>query len=308
MNTGNGATAPAITTEADFGVTDRTTQIQIAKATFRLSDHQATGLCDYVGFTTARLPEVLVQKVPGLQVRRMSRRDFGRVGGATCDLGHQLRYLWTILCGAEDAGTAQVRHFGTTCAEHAMGLTQAEITLVKSLDRWTLDLAKREMLRTLGQAVAMGRDGAEMWERYRTSHVFTTLSMALGVLKGNEQLAVSSLPPAVISSRQDKRRLQALGRICTAVETAEYLIAHQLPVPVRFRHWIERAAKRVARGSRRTGAAAHVAAPAPAAYVPSVAQPSLIDLGLLPVGPTGSAQPVDFGASSLQAALPALPV
>ena len=307
MNNITGANNSVTATEEDFGVTDRTTQVQIAKKTFRLSDTQAEGLIDYVGFTTRRLPEVLCQKVPGLQVRRMSRRDYGRVGGAVCDLGHQVRYLWTIACGAEDAATAQERHFGTTCAEHAMGLTQAEITLVKSLDRWTLDLAKREMLRTLGQSVAGGRDGGEMWSRYTTSQVFTSLSTALGHVKGNEHLAVAAMPPAVISSRQDKRRLQALGRICTAVETAEFLIEHNLPVPFRFRQWIEKAAKRIARSSRRNGAAAHT--PAPASTTATAGQSSggvqddLSVVGLPACGAlTGSNQVVNPGAlASVQA-------
>ena len=309
MTNGNGAARPAATTETDFGVTDRTTQIQIAKTTFRLSELQATGLCDYIGFTATRVAEVVANKVPGLQLRRMSRRDYGRVGVATCDLGHQLRYLWTIQCGAEDAATAEERHFGTTCAAHAMGLTQAEITLVKSLDRWTIDLAKREMLRTLGQAVAHGRDGGKMWELYTASPVYQKLTTALALIKGKEELAVTSLPPAVISSKQDKRRLQALGRICTAVETAEYLIEHQLPVPVRFRYWIERAANRVARSSRRHSGAVQPAATAStsaAAYVPSVSQPPLIDLHTLPGDgtiaagqPMGSAGAPSVGAASI---------
>ncbi|HKP11680.1 MAG TPA: hypothetical protein VJZ91_06200 [Blastocatellia bacterium] len=302
MTNANGAARPTATTETDFGVTDRTTQIQIAKTTFRLSDLQATGLCDYIGFTATRVAEVVANKVPGLQLRRMSRRDYGRVGGATCDLGHQLRYLWTIQCGAEDAATAEERHFGTTCAAHAMGLTQAEITLVKSLDRWTIDLAKREMLRTLGQAVAQGRDGGKMWELYTASPVYQKLTTALSLIKGKEEQAVTSLPPAVISSKQDKRRLQALGRICTAVETAEYLIAHHLPVPVRFRYWIERAANRVARSSRRHSGVVQpgiAAAPPVAAYVPSVAAPPLIGQGTLPLdGALGVDQPVGGGDAS----------
>lgn len=252
---------------ADFGVTDPKTQTILTKATFRLSDRQAEGVVEYISFSSRALPERLCQIVPGLEVRRMHRKDFGHVGAAQCDLGHQVRYLWFLITGAEDEATSEVRRFGSTCAFHAMGLTPAEITLVKSLDRWTGDLAKRELLRTLGEGNRNGRDGAEIWDRYKASPTYDRLVKALDKVRGSEERAVSYLPPTNPTTAQERRLLQALGRICTAVQTADYLLDHELPVPSKFRQWIERAAVRIARSSRRSRPAAQGRVAAQAAAV-----------------------------------------
>lgn len=245
-------------TNVDYGITDPSVKFDLAQAAFKLSDKQATGLVEYVGFVATRLPQVITQKVPGMQVRQIKVKDYGFVGGAQCELGHRVRYLWTVESGSDDPTTARRHAFGVTCAEASLGLTPAEITLVKGLDRWTRDTAKRELLRVLGEGVKGGKDGQAVWAQYMVGPNYKAVVDALAIVKGREENAVRDLPPAELSSRTDRRRLQALGRICTAVSTAEYLIAHELPVPYKFKQWLVRAAERIRSGVRRGGTRASV--------------------------------------------------
>ncbi len=239
----------------DYGVTDPTTQQILCQSSFRLTERQAEGLVKYVGFVASQTAEVIAHKCKDLKLRKIEVRDFGAVGAtdeARCQAGHPLRFLWIIWVGEE---TPQECRFGVTCAEHVLGLTSAERTLVRALDRWTNRNAKRELLHELGNAVSQGFTGEQTWERYETSDRHTEVKATLEVLKDNEELAVTVLPLAWQDGKTQRRLLQQIGRVCAAVKTAQFLLSHNLTVPPTMHRWLVTAARRVKKIATAKGSA-----------------------------------------------------
>ena len=229
----------------DYGVTDPTSQQIICQSSFRLTEHQAEGLVKYVGFVASQTAEVIAHKCKDLKLRRIEVRDFGAVGAtdeARCQAGHPLRFLWIIRVG-DDMSPEECR-FGATCAEHVLGLTPAERTLVRALDRWTNRNAKRELLRELGKAVAQGLTGEQAWMQYETSNKYVEVKAALDVLKDNEELGVTAMPLSSQDEKTQRRRLQQIGRVCAAVRTSQFLLDHNLAVPPTRHRWLVTAARR----------------------------------------------------------------
>jgi hypothetical protein len=230
----------------------------------------------YVGFVASQTAEVIAHKCRDLKLRKIEVRDFGAVGAtpeAHCQAGHPLRFLWIIKVG-EDTSPEECR-FGVTCAEQVLGLTSAERTLVRALDRWTNRNAKRELLHELGRKVAQGLTGDEAWKQYETSARHQEVKAMLEVLKDNEELAVAVLPLASQDERTQRRRLQQIGRVCAAVKTAQFLLSHNLLVPPTMHRWLVTAARR----ANKAGVANALATvlpvpPQSAAVVPAAFEPS----------------------------------
>jgi hypothetical protein len=242
----------------DYGVTDPMAQRILCQSSFSLTECQAEGLVKYVGFVASQTAEVIAHKCKDLKLRKIEVRDFGAVGAtdeARCQAGHPLRFLWIIRAG-DDVSPEECR-FGATCAEHVLGLTSAERTLVRALDRWTNRNAKRELLHELGRAVAQGLTGEQAWDRYETSDKHFEVRAALDVLKDNEELAVLVLPLLSQDEKTQRRRLQQIGRVCAAVNTARFLLSHNLIVPPTMHRWLITAARRVNKaGTTKTPATA----------------------------------------------------
>lgn len=261
----------------DYGVTDPTTQQILCQSSFRLTQRQAEGLVKYVGFVASQTAEVIAHKCKDLKLRKIEVRDFGAVGAtdeAHCKAGHPLRFLWIIRVG-EDTSSEECR-FGVTCAEQVLGLTSAERTLVRALDRWTNRNAKRELLHELGKKVAQGLTGDEAWRQYETGARYQEVKAMLEVLTDNEESAVAMLPLASQDERTQRRRLQQIGRVCAAVKTAQFLLIHNLPVPMTMHRWLVTAARRVSRtiSSKALAAGVQVASLQSAAVMTSVFEPS----------------------------------
>jgi hypothetical protein len=234
----------------DYGVTDPMTQQILCQNSFRLTDRQAEGLVKYVGFVASQTAEVIAHKCKDLKLRRIEVRDFGAVGAtdeARCQAGHPLRFLWIIRIGDE---TPEECRFGATCAEHVFGLTPAERTLVRALDRWTNRNAKRELLGELGKAVAQGLTGEQVWMQYETSDKHSEVKAALDVLKDNEEMAVTTMPLSSQDEKTQRRRLQQIGRVCAAVKTAQFLLDNNLAVPATMHRWLVTAARRANNASK----------------------------------------------------------
>jgi hypothetical protein len=234
----------------DYGVTDPTSQRILCQSSFRLTERQAEGLVKYVGFVASQTAEVIAHKCKDLKLRRIEVRDFGAVGAtdeARCQAGHPLRFLWIIRVG-DDTSPEECR-FGVTCAEHVLGLSSAERTLVRALDRWTNRNAKRELLHELGKMVAQGLTGEQIWKQYETGDKHAEVKAALDVLKDNEEMAVTALPLVSQDEKTQRRRLQQIGRVCAAVKTAQFLLGHSLLVPPTMHRWLANAARRVKRAS-----------------------------------------------------------
>jgi hypothetical protein len=201
----------------------------------------------YVGFVASQTAEVIAHKCKDLKLRRIEVRDFGAVGAtdeARCQAGHPLRFLWIIRVGEE---ASEECRFGATCAEHVLGLTPAERTLVRALDRWTNRNAKRELLRELGKAVAQGLTGEQIWVRYETSDKHSEVKAALDVLKDNEELGVTAMPLSSQDEKMQRRWLQQIGRVCAAVKTTQFLLDHNLAVPPTMHRWLVTAARRASK-------------------------------------------------------------
>lgn len=261
----------------DYGVTDPTTQQILCQSSFRLTERQAEGLVKYVGFVASQTAEVIAHKCRDLKLRKIEVRDFGAVGAtdeAHCQAGHPLRFLWIIRVG-EDQSQEECR-FGVTCAEQVLGLTSAERTLVRALDRWTNRNAKRELLHELGKEVAQGLTGEEVWRQYEMSPRHAEVKGMLEVLTDNEESAVAILPLASQDEKTQRRRLQQIGRVCAAVKTAQFLITHHLPVPMTMHRWLVTAARRVsrARSAHALTAGLPVVPQQPASVMPAVFEPS----------------------------------
>ena len=248
----------------DYGVTDPLAQQILCQNSFHLTERQAEGLVKYVGFVASQTAEVIAHKCKDLKLRKFEVRDFGAVGAtdeAHCQAGHPLRFLWIIQVG-DDTSPEECR-FGVTCAEHVLGLTLAERTLVRALDRWTNRNAKRELLHELGKMVAQGLTGAQAWIQYESSDKHTEVKTALDVLRDNEEMAVVALPLESHDEKIQRRRLQQIGRVCASVKTAQFLISHNLMVPPTMHRWLITAARRVNKASAaRTSAMAHPPGPA----------------------------------------------
>lgn len=269
----------------DYGVTDPTSQQILCRSSFRLTERQAEGLVKYVGFVASQTAEVIAHKCKDLKLRRIEVRDFGAVGAtdeARCQAGHPLRFLWIIRVGDE---TTEECRFGATCAEHVLGLTLAERTLVRALDRWTNRNAKRELLRELGKAVAQGFTGEQAWTQYKTSDKHFEVKAALDVLKDNEELGVTAMPLSSQDEKTQRRRLQQIGRVCAAVKTSQFLLDHNLAVPSTMHRWLVTAARRANKASANKAQAMIVplappiaAAVTPASFIGTASAPAPVSV------------------------------
>lgn len=209
-----------------------------------LSEKQKEAVTCFVA-TVANETAATMGGIPEFErLARIRCHDYRDQKGGRCEVAlqqgsdaHLIRYGWIVEIKNEQAEEQATVQFGITCLKKILGLSRAEITLIRGLNSWVKDSSLRWLKKQFLMVIREGKTVKEYHREWRGSFDFDEFQTAM-------QRILSDPNRFALAYTNELTRVRFAGRTISACKAAGFLLNAGLPVPYEI-------VKRVLRGARK---------------------------------------------------------